>query len=63
MSMVGQQKIKLAYTKPSLMQIVSIHQDSYTTLEKEGPYYYYTKTAESVVDMAQGFMHSTSTLT
>ena len=40
---------------PSLRQIVGIHQDVYSTPEEEGPHYYYTKTAESVVDMAQGF--------
>ena len=39
---------------PSLRQIVGIHQDVYSSPEKKGPYYYYTQTAESVVDMAQG---------
>ena len=40
---------------PSLRQIVDIHKDVYTTPENEGPHYYYIKTAEYVVDMAQGF--------
>ena len=37
---------------PSLRQIVGMHQYVYSTPEKEGPDYYYSKTAESMVDNA-----------